>query len=91
MIAIAGYWLAYTAILEWHLGWVARVIGFVLFSTAPGVIAIVVANFRSEHNLVAMNARLAIAGMSLLILGALEFVLAIASWLLYAVFGNAFY
>jgi hypothetical protein len=81
LMASAGFLLAYVATESWHLGWAARIIGVVLFFTVPGVVAVVVANFRSTLVEASLTKRIAWAGMSLLGLGALEVVLAIAAWI----------
>ena len=89
VIACAGFYLAYAAVDDWHLGWAARVIGLVLFCTVPGVIATVAMNFVSTRSSSTLTRRIAVAGTVLLGLGALEVVLVVAAWLLFAVFSSS--
>jgi hypothetical protein len=87
-MAFAGVSLGYIAIEEWHLGWIARIIGVVLFCTAPALVALITANFRSARSSDDLGKRLAFAGMSLLGLGALEIGLVFAAWILFWVFAS---
>lgn len=88
VMAFAGICLGYVAIEEWHLGWIARIIGVVLFCTVPALVALIIANLRSTRAMDSAGKRLAWAGMSLLGLGALEVGLALAAWILFWVFAS---
>jgi hypothetical protein len=91
VMAFAGFGLAYVATKSWHLGWAARIIGVVLFLTVPGVVGVVVANFRSTLVEDSLTKRMAWAGMSLLGLGALEVVLAMAAWISFIALSSGLY
>jgi peptidoglycan biosynthesis protein MviN/MurJ (putative lipid II flippase) len=85
VLALAGVYLAYAAVGDWNHGWTARIIGVSLFCTAPGVVALVIDDFRSTRIDVSLTARLARIGIALLCFGALEFVLAFAALIYWSV------
>src|ERR1019366_116183 len=64
---------------DWQSGWVARIIGVLIFCTLPFVIISIALDYREGRDEDPLR-RLAWAGASLVGLGVLELVLAIAAW-----------
>ncbi len=79
VIAIALLFFVSGLIGDWQSGWVARIIGVLIFCTLPFVIISIALDYREGRDEDPLK-RLAWAGASLVGLGALELVLAIAAW-----------
>jgi hypothetical protein len=72
----------------WRYGWLARLIGIVLFCTVPFVISNVVKDYRDTYDEQSVVQRRAWAGASLLGLGALLILLAIGELFLVLIFAS---
>jgi prepilin signal peptidase PulO-like enzyme (type II secretory pathway) len=78
IMASAALVFAYIAVESWNDGWAARLITGLLFLTVPLAVLSAVYDYRSNRDLDTLTKRMAWLGVSLAILGALEWALAIA-------------